>query len=642
MAKSKSQESGCTPAGQGEAPSPAGLRRSIFRLGLAILGPLLLLSGTEVVLRLADYGCPRHFFVKTQSGDFYLVNDGFSRFFQNVGRSQPHPCRFPVRKPGGGVRIFVLGESAAMGTPDPAFGFGRILETLLRQQYAGKPIEVINAAMRGINSYAVLPIARDCARAEADLFVVYMGNNEVAGLHGPLPGQFPWAKYPAILSTAQWLKMTRLGQLFTDISGRSQEGGGKEARQDMPFFRSCRVAADDSLRAPVYPNFREKLEAICRIADRAGAKVVLATVAVNLKDCPPIGSLHRVALTETEEACWESAVARGIEAESKLQPEAALGHYLEAAGVDDHFAELHFRLARAYGNLGRHEEAAKHYRLGCDWDALQFRSDSRINGIIRDEATVHRDHGVYLADVERLLAGNNLAEHGVPGGTIFSDHVHYTFDGDYEVARILYQVVTEALSEKLGAAGRNSGSLLSRPECADRLAYTPLDAVNVLDAITDMTSRPPFWDQVDHAPRQARAERALAKGKEQVERLPAQKIVRAYREAIARNPNDWPLHYRYALVLHDLHDYAGAIEHLKIVVNLFPNHKGFRVNLGYFLAENGQMNEALTEFNTVLSMDPHYRAATDAIASIGRSKSGKPQEPLPPNRRPNPSRQDVR
>ena len=35
--------------------------------------------------------------------------------------------------------------------------------------------------MAAINSHVVLPIAKDAARYEPDLFVVYLGNNEVIG-----------------------------------------------------------------------------------------------------------------------------------------------------------------------------------------------------------------------------------------------------------------------------------------------------------------------------------------------------------------------------------------------------------------------------------------------------------------------------
>ena len=83
------------------------------------------------------------------------------------------------------MRIFVFGESAAEGDPQPVFGLPRMLQAMLSLRYPGVRFEVVNAAMTAINSYAVLPIARDCANADGDIWVIYMGNNEVVGPFGP-------------------------------------------------------------------------------------------------------------------------------------------------------------------------------------------------------------------------------------------------------------------------------------------------------------------------------------------------------------------------------------------------------------------------------------------------------------------------
>ena len=114
-------------------------------------------------------------------------------------------------KPAGTVRIFVLGESAAMGTPDPAFNFGRILDVMLREQYPGVQFEVVNGAITAINSYAVLEIARDCAARQPDLFVVYMGNNEVIGPYGPGTVFHRWSPSLSVIRASLWVKSTRLG-----------------------------------------------------------------------------------------------------------------------------------------------------------------------------------------------------------------------------------------------------------------------------------------------------------------------------------------------------------------------------------------------------------------------------------------------
>ncbi len=141
----------------------------------------------EIALRLAGYGYDPHFFRKTQlNGQDYLINnDTFSlRFFPPGLARWPGTLKIPATKPPDTLRIFVFGESAAMGDPQPAYGASRYLEVLLRERFPGKKFEVINVAFTAINSHVILPIARECAKAHGDIWIVYMGNNEMVGPFG--------------------------------------------------------------------------------------------------------------------------------------------------------------------------------------------------------------------------------------------------------------------------------------------------------------------------------------------------------------------------------------------------------------------------------------------------------------------------
>ena len=154
--------------------------------------------------------------------------------------------------------------------------------------------EVINAAMTAINSHVALEIARDCAAHQPDLFVVYMGNNEVIGPYGPGTVFQQWSPSRRLIRANVWLKSTRVGQLLGDAMSWLHSGkGSPTAWQGMEMFLGNQVAADDPRLTAVYDNFRQNLVDICGIARRAGAGVILSTVAVNLKDCPPLASLHR-------------------------------------------------------------------------------------------------------------------------------------------------------------------------------------------------------------------------------------------------------------------------------------------------------------------------------------------------------------
>ena len=152
-------------------------RKRWFRL-IAVTVPLIGLVLLEFFLRAVGYGYPTSFFLKTtvNGQPMFIENQQFSRRYFPPGLERtPQPVMFPAIKPPDTIRIFVLGESAAMGDPEPAYGFPRILGVLLREAMPGKKIEVINAAVTAINSHVIREIAKDCADKQGDYWIIYMG-----------------------------------------------------------------------------------------------------------------------------------------------------------------------------------------------------------------------------------------------------------------------------------------------------------------------------------------------------------------------------------------------------------------------------------------------------------------------------------
>jgi len=240
------------PAAVGAGPNRG--RVWLERIALMLLGPLTLLLAAEGGLRLFGYGYPTTFFIKSASGDEYVTNEEFAcQFFPRDTPLRPFLCTMAARKPAGVIRICVLGESAAMGAPEPAFSFGRILEVQLGRCYPDKRFEVINAAMRGINSHIIRLIARECAAYEVDLFVAYIGNNEVNGFHGPEPGSPPWAQSLTLIRASQFARQTRLGQLLVSLAGGLLRPAGESQTQDMAFYRKHCLRADDRRRESPSP-----------------------------------------------------------------------------------------------------------------------------------------------------------------------------------------------------------------------------------------------------------------------------------------------------------------------------------------------------------------------------------------------------
>ena len=194
-----------------------GWRLWVFRLLALVAVPALFLGLVELGLRLAGFGYPTAFLLPaTQNGQkVFVQNNRFGWRFLGPKLSRlPWSISIPQSKAPDTVRIFVFGESAAQGDPQYVFGLPRMLQAMLSLRHPGVHFEVVNAAMTAINSYAILPIARDCAKADGDLWVIYMGNNEVVGPFGPGTVFGPQVPPLPLIRGILALKTTRTGQLL--------------------------------------------------------------------------------------------------------------------------------------------------------------------------------------------------------------------------------------------------------------------------------------------------------------------------------------------------------------------------------------------------------------------------------------------
>jgi tetratricopeptide (TPR) repeat protein len=588
--------------------------RKILLLVLVTLGvPALLLAILEGTLRCFGYGYATTYFIKSHDGRSYCSNRQFGwQFFPHESAIVPNPALFPVHKEPGTRRIFILGESAAAGMPTPSFGFGRILQTALEENYPHQRFEVINAAMRGINSSIILRIAEECAAYEPDLFLIYMGNNEFVGFHTSESDSVSRIRALRLLRFGQWARSTRLAQLSDALRSRLRDTRpADEVSWDMAFFRKRRLALADPRRRLLYENFRTTLAGICQVVHRSGAQLILSTVAVNLKDCPPFGSLRPVNHAPQDQAAWLEQYRGGCETEEQGDTLRAIGLFQSAERIDNTCAELEFRLARCCLAAGQNSEARAHFILARDSDALQFRADSQINAIIRQFASEHRASGLQLANVEEALAACSPA--GVPGNQLFQDHVHFRFAGDYQVAKALWPAVQAALGLEIPAR-----QIPSEEECAALLAYTSWDELTVTRPMIELKSKPPFLDQIDHARTQAKDERQYEQSMRAFNRVQFQHAAELYRQAVAHRPNDWQLRYNFGYLLESFGDFTLAEEQFGRALVLYPRLFPAQLEIGFTYLSAGRTNQAIQQFIDSVRTDPHSTRAWRALAQALR------------------------
>ena len=593
--------------GDSQRVQVTGWRRWRFRLAAMTVVPVLFFAVLELGLRAFGYGYPTGFFVRIDGRDGYTTNQQFGwRFFPPAIARVPAVCELPADKADNGYRVFVLGSSAAMGTPEPAFGFARMLKAMLEGEYPRGKFEVVNAAMTAVNSHVVLPIARDCAHQNADLFVVYMGNNEVVGPYG-CAGAF--ARFSPKLSAIRAsiaVKTSRIAQLL-------EQGIRRWAKQDETFtewkgmetFAGNRVAFDDPRLQKVYSHFRANLAEICDLAGKSRAKIILCTVATNLKDSAPFASLHRTDLTESDRAKWEETYAAAIASAEAGEHAEAVQKFLRAASIDDCFADLHFRLGHCLLALKQFDKAREHFMLARDLDALRFRADTQINRIIREVAAQRAAQGVYLVDVERAFEESDKTQYKIPGEELFYEHVHMNPEGNYLLAEAVFQQIAAILPDYAQKGALSPAAAPSAERCFELIALTRWDQYRMERDISEMQDKPPFTSQLDYAQRRALRQEKLEKLKaEGTSPAALQDGYRGYLAALGRDPEDSEIRRSFAGLLLERRDYEGAAEQWRILLARFPEIAKWHMELGEVLQAQAKPTEAIAEFREVMRINP--------------------------------------
>ena len=439
-------------------------------------------GGAELLARISGWGYPTSFLVPDEidgrpvwrSNEFY----GY-RFFQPLMARSPAPIVIDREKPEGVKRVAVLGESAAMGDPLIEFSLARALDKVLNTPGEPRRYEVINAGMTAISSPVIVDIARELSGIGIDIFVVYMGNNEVVGPYGPgtvfqrtaLGRWFaPWH--------VRWTR-TRLAsaiQAWQSSASPGKPWGG------MAMFTDNRLPTTDPRIEDVHANFELNLERLVDIAQRHGIEMILCTMAVNLRDCPPFGSTHGRALNGDEATAWQTSLESGQAALEAGNHLAAKRSFAAALQIDPDHALLNYFAAIVEEKSDHADAASRRYARARDLDTLRVRTDSRINELVRSVAA---RRGVKIIECDEVFGPS-------PGAESFVDHVHFTIEGVTLLANAVAGVIE----------GNNPG--IEPDTLAGRLDYNDWSRSKLATIMLQRLEHPPFREQAGNAERQVR------------------------------------------------------------------------------------------------------------------------------------------
>lgn len=451
------------------------------------------------------------------------------RFFAERAAPSLLPVVARQDPPEGLLRVCLIGDSAAMGSPHPVAGVGRQLELLLQHRYPDRPVEVIHLGLEDGNSHVLREAARDLGRLKPDAVIVLMGNNEVNGPYSPTT--YPNRIHPGPRATRGMVLFTRLRLIHL---WRAAVNRLLPARADVQAWRRQENATLQGRMAPQDPRletarqlFRRNLAAILKLAGDASPAVVACTVPVNSRDCAPFSTSH-LADEATAQQVRETLRTAAV-AENATNQAEAVRLYAEAIRLNPDHAEALFRAARMELQENRPAEAAGLFARARDADALRLRADSRINDIIREVAA---EGSASMFDAERLFTDHS--PDGMPGRELFLDHIHFTFQANSLLAKGLL----DHLEARNALPAQPHGSAPDAETIADELLFHPWGRVAQLDATVKQQLRLPFRRQLTNGETIARLHEEKQRLEASMRAIPAANTAAIMTRHVANRPDD--------------------------------------------------------------------------------------------------------
>ena len=401
---------------------------------------LLLLGLLEVGLRVADVGeDQRTSQLKYQQIHFPTLVPGTLADGTPVLRPADPRLRYQSvlrDKPEGALRVVTFGGSATAGLGfSPNVTFSRELERALRSAYPGWKIEVLNLGVVALASKQVKLLVAEVARLhEADVMIVYSGNNEFLEVHAE--------KYAEASATP----LSMLGSLLMDlnlyrfVNGLIRGPQRGEALVEQEFSNEELQLTQDAIIqhvsmtqaeiAEVVDRYEANIEEMVEVAARSATPIVLVSVASNW--------------------AWRgrSDLPDGWLAELVGEPATGEGQVLERAReiLDERIAdspadERHewlFKRALVHERRGDLAAARADYRAAMNADPHLRRALDAANERLQAVA-LRRGAGF----VDSVAVLSSRAPGGIVGFGDFYDYVHFTPRGNVRMAAALFDALEE-------------------------------------------------------------------------------------------------------------------------------------------------------------------------------------------------------
>jgi tetratricopeptide (TPR) repeat protein len=404
-------------------------RLLLFRW-LAVSLPILVLGLAEGILRLFGLGgYPR--FVRDvgewRGSRLMMVEPAATRPYFFAARERPGYADqfvFLMPKPAGTFRIFLVGESAAKGYPQPPnLSMGSFLQAMLQDLHPDKKIELINLGTTGVSTFPLVYMVRELVRYSPDLVIVYAGNNEFYGAYGVAStsrGLGSRAGMKAQRAIRSLAVLQKLDEILHPPP--TTETSLMEIMMGDPGLDPA-----DPRREQAARNLAENIREMIQTCRQAGVPVLVCTTAVNEAGLAPIGNPPVL-----NPAMPGGTAADQAEQILTSQPAAAEKLLREHLAIQPQNARAWFLLGRALAWLKQDGPALEAFQKANRFDRMPWRPSDDLQESIRSAA---REEQAPLCDVQAWFRTNSLG--GAIGWDLLDDHVHPSLEGQAQAARAM-------------------------------------------------------------------------------------------------------------------------------------------------------------------------------------------------------------
>lgn len=417
------------------APLSPAKRRLFIAITVAL--PFLLLALAEVILRLFGWGgYPPWIRAAGQlpsGATLCLVEAAAAKpyFFANPTRpGYADQTNFLLPKPADTIRIFLVGESAAKGYPQPRnLAMSSFLQAMLTDAWPEKNVEVINLGTTAVASFPLVYQVRDALRFSPDLFIFYTGNNEFFGAYGT-------ASINAAGSLPPWalrgMRAARGLALVQVLDSWFYQGADENQSLMEEMIGQTVIAADSPLREAAARNLAANLGTMLDEVRAAGVPSIVCTTASNESGLAPLGEDDTAGLDEKQQRELRRLMGAAADAADRDNFAEAVHLLRQAVQLAPRQARVRFLLGQVLARAGQTGPARTAFLEARDLDTMPWRPISLTEQALRNTALTK---GAVLCDLAAIF--REESPDGATGWEWLDDHVHLSLSGQALAARAM-------------------------------------------------------------------------------------------------------------------------------------------------------------------------------------------------------------